>query len=164
MGLQLPAELVTVLDAVGFSWPAGDEEGLFALGQTWISFADTLRGHTSDATGQAQEVWQANTAESATAFERAWQAANGPITNLNDAATTCELIGAGLMVCAGIVLALKLSVITQLVILAIQIAQAIATAAVTFGASLLEIPIFRAITKLILDHLLDAALSQVLGG
>ena len=164
MGLHLPGELVTVLDAVGFTWPAGDEEGLYALGQTWIHFADTLRGQTADATSQAQEVWQANVAESAGAFEQAWQAANSPITNLNDAATTCELIGAGLMVCAGIVLALKLSVLTQLVILAAQIAQAIATAAVTFGASLLEIPIFRTITKLILDQLLDTAIGQVLGG
>jgi hypothetical protein len=88
----------------------------------------------------------------------------GPINNLDDAATAAELIGAALMVCAGIVLALKISDITRLILLAIQIAQAIATAVVTSGASLLEIPIFRAITEVILDQLLDVAINQVLDG
>jgi len=67
------------------------------------------------------------------------------------------------MVCAGIILALKISVITQLIILIVQIAQAIVAAVATAGASLLEIPVFRAITKLILDRLQDMAISKVLG-
>ncbi|HZM82298.1 MAG TPA: hypothetical protein VFC19_41795 [Candidatus Limnocylindrales bacterium] len=74
-----------------------------------------------------------------------------------------ELVGVGLMVCAGIILALKISVITQLIILIVQIAQAIVAAVATAGASLLEIPVFRAITKLILDRLQDMAISKVLG-
>lgn len=69
------------------------------------------------------------------------------------------------MICAGIVLALKVNVIVQLTLLAIQIAQAIATAAVTFGASLLEIPIFKKIiTGVIIDQLLNYATEAVLGG
>jgi hypothetical protein len=164
MGMQLPSDLISVLSVLGFSWPEGDEEKLFELGQVWLRFAGTLRGQTEAASGQAQEVWQVNLADSAAAFEKAWQSANGPINNLNDAATTVELVGAGLMVCAGIILALKISVIAQLVILVIEIAQAIATAVVTAGASLLEIPIFRELTKIILDQLLDQALNKVLGG
>ncbi|WP_433650306.1 hypothetical protein ACQP2C_28230 [Micromonospora zamorensis] len=74
------------------------------------------------------------------------------------------MIGAGLMVCAGIVLALKINVIVQLTLLAIQIAQAVATAAVTFGASLLEIPIFKLITGALIDQLLNMATEAVLGG
>lgn len=60
-------------------------------------------------------------------------------------------------------LALKVGVITQLIILIVQIAQAVATAAPSAGASLLEIPVFRAITKLILDRLQDMAIAKVLG-
>lgn len=164
MGMQLPGELVSVMSVLGFTWPQGDEEKLFELGQVWTRWGGTLRGQTEAATDQARTVWEVNVSETSAAFEQAWQSAKGPINNLNDAATTAELIGAGLMVCAGIILALKISVIAQLIILAIGIAQAIATAVVTFGASLLEIPIFRAITKVILDRLLDAALNQVLGG
>ncbi|MEE3920570.1 hypothetical protein V2I01_27060 [Micromonospora sp. BRA006-A] len=57
------------------------------------------------------------------------------------------LLGAGLIICAAIVLALKIAVIVQLAILAFEVAQAIATAVVTFGASLAEIPIFQIITR-----------------
>jgi hypothetical protein len=162
MGMQLPHELVSVLSVLGFTWPEGDEEKLFELGNTWTKFAGTLTGHTDTATNHAQNVWQVNVSDTTSAFEEAWKSAKGPVNSLNDAARTCELIGVGLMVCAGIVLALKISVIVQLVTLAIEIAQAIATAVVTAGASLLEIPIFRMITKFILDQLLNLAISKVL--
>lgn len=162
MGMQLPGELVSVMSVLGFTWPEGDEEKLFELGNVWTRFAGTLRGQTEATTTVAKDVWSVNVSDTTAAFEQAWNAANGPVNNLNDAATTAELIGAGLMVCAGIILALKISVIAQLIILAIQIAQAIATAFATFGATLLEIPIFRAITKIILDQLVDFAISKVL--
>jgi hypothetical protein len=55
-------------------------------------------------------------------------------------------------------------VIVQLVLLAIEVAQAIATAVATLGASLLEIPIFREITKLIVDQIVGLALNWILGG
>ncbi len=162
MGMQLPGELVSVLGILGFTWPEGDEEKLFELGNTWTKFAGTLRGHTDTTTTHAQNVWQVNVSDTTAAFEEAWKSAKGPITSLQDAAQTCELIGVGLMVCAAIVLALKISVIVQLVTLTIEIAEAIATAVVTFGASLAEIPIFREITKLILDQLLNLAISKVM--
>jgi hypothetical protein len=162
MGMQLPGELVSVLSVLGFTWPQGDEEKLFELGNAWTRFSGTLTGHTGTATTHAQNVWQVNVSDTTSAFEEAWKSAKGPVNSLEDAAKTCELIGVGLMVCAGIVLALKISVITQLILLAIQIAQAIATAVVTFGASLAEIPIFRILTKIILDQLLNLAMSKVM--
>lgn len=162
MGMELPGELVSVLSVLGFTWPKGDEEKLFEMGQAWTRFATTLRGGTESTTVHAKSVWEVNVADSVSAFEQAWKAADSPVNNLNDAATTVELVGVGLMVCAGIVLALKLAVIAQLIILVVQIAQAIATAFVTFGASLAEIPIFRAITKKLLDILLDQAITKVL--
>ncbi len=73
-------------------------------------------------------------------------------------------IGAGLMACAGIVLAVKIDVIVQLVSLAIEIIEATATAPVTFGASLLEIPVFKEITGLLINLLINLALNAVMGG
>ena len=163
MGLQLSGELVSAMNVVGFDWPRGDEDKLFEMGQAWVRFADRLRGGTEAMTAHAQTVWQVNVSDTTSAFEQAWKAADSPVSNLDDAATTVELVGVGLMVCAGIVLALKLSAITQLIILIVQIAQAVVTAVPTAGASLAEIPIFRAITKLILDRLQDMAISKVLG-
>lgn len=84
--------------------------------------------------------------------------------NIVDTTNPTNIIGIGLIVAAGVVLALKIQVIVQLVLLAIQIAQAIATAVATFGASLLEIPIFKMITGMIIDQLIGMATDAVLNG
>lgn len=162
MGLQLPGELVEFLAMIGFSWPASDEEKLFEMGQAWLSFSPTLQGVAQDADGVAAQIWNGNTSTAVDAFQQWWTAAgNGP-ASVGDAGDAAVLLGTGLIACAGIVLALKVSVIAQLAILAIQVAQAIATAVPTFGASLLEIPIFRAITKEIVDVLVDKVIAELL--
>jgi hypothetical protein len=164
MGLQLPAELTSVLGMLGFTWPEADEEQLFTLAQTWMDASGAIGAHVADADGAAGLVWQGNYGDTITAFQDAWHAEDSPTKRLASAATGAQVIGAGLMVCAGIVLALKINVIVQLTILAIQIAQAVATAVATFGASLLEIPIFKVLTQLVLDQLLGFAIESVLNG
>lgn len=164
MGLQLPGELVSLLSMLGFTWPEADETKLFEMGNAWLSFASSHSGPLGDADGHAQRVWTANRGEDIEAFRVAWNQEDSPKVNLEDFGTAANIIGAGLMVCAAIVLALKINVIVHLTILAIQIAQAIATAAPTFGASLAEIPIFKLITQAAIDILIDLALQAILNG
>ena len=52
----------------------------------------------------------------------------------------------------------------QLVILAIEIAQAIAAAGPTFGASLAEIPIFQQLTRTVVGNLIQEVLWQLADG
>lgn len=153
-----------MLNVLGFTWPEADEDKLFELAERWTSTAGELRGHVERADAGAERVWTQNVGETVSAFQTAWGANDGPSNQLTMGATGAEIIGVGLTICAGVVLALKINVIVQLAILAIQIAQAIATAAVTFGASLLEIPIFRMLTKIVLDQLLNYAIEAILNG
>jgi hypothetical protein len=164
MGLQLPGELVSLLSMLGYTWPQADEEKLFEMGHAWLKFAGGFPEPLEDANAQAQRVWSGNQGEGIDSFRQAWSGHDAPMASLQDAVTASNIIGAGLMVCAGIVLALKINVIVQLVQLAIAIAQAIATAAVTFGASLAEIPIFKQITSMIIDQLINMALEAILNG
>ncbi|MEV6343792.1 hypothetical protein [Actinoplanes sp. NPDC051851] len=164
MGLQLPSELVSVLGMLGYNWPEADETKLFEMGQAWVAFTEPLRTGVSDADAAAQLVWAGNEGSAVEAFQQRWNDPESAKGNLDDGATAATMIGAGLMVCAGIVLALKINVIIQLTLLAIEIAEAIATAVVTLGASLAEIPIFKMITELIVEQLTDLALNAVLGG
>jgi hypothetical protein len=164
MGLQLPGELVTVLGMLGYDWPTSDEEKLFHLGQLWLEFAPQLEQAGAAALESASGVWNSSNGEPIEAFRNWWNAGDSPFEVLNDGSTGSATVGVGLMVCAGVVLALKINVIVQLIILAIQIAQAIATAVATFGASLLEIPIFKMITSFIIDQLIGLAVEAVLNG
>jgi hypothetical protein len=164
MGLQIPGELSSLLSMLGYTWPEADETKLLDMGQEWLSFADKLQDPLADAQGNAQLVWSGNQGEAIDAFQQAWSDGEAPHANMSDAATAAQIIGAGLMVCAGIVLALKINTIVQLTMLAVEIAQAIATAVATFGASLAEIPIFKEITSLIIDQIINMALEAILGG
>jgi hypothetical protein len=164
VGLQLPGELVSLLGMLGYTWPEADEEKLFEMAQHWLELAGTVRTISTEAQGHGAAVVAANTSEAIAAFQGRWTGQDAPINNLTDGATAAQGVGLGLMVMAGVVLALKVNVIVQLVILAIQIAQAIATAAVTFGASLAQIPIFKMITSMILDQLFGLAMEALLNG
>jgi hypothetical protein len=62
---------------------------------------------------------------------------------------------------AAITLALKIAFIVQLVILAIEVAQAIASAFATFGATTAEIPGFVAATRVICRELINKIISMV---
>jgi hypothetical protein len=164
MGLMIPGQLATLLNDLGYMWPETDEQTLFQMGTSWTGFSGTVRQPVADAHAHAQQVWSANQGQAIEAFKQAWNHPAGPHKNLLDGATGATGIGAGLMVCAGIVLALKINVIVQLVELAIEIIEAIATAPVTFGASLLEIPVFKEITGLLINLLINLALNAIMGG
>ncbi|MFC9973747.1 hypothetical protein ACFVH6_22905 [Spirillospora sp. NPDC127200] len=164
MGLQLPGELVGLLGMLGYDWPEADEAKLFELGSTWMSFGGTVQGVVSEAAGAARQVTgSGNEGEDIEAFQRAWEEQDAPAAILGDAAMGAMAVGGAFFLCAMVVLFLKINVIVQLIMLAIQIAQAVATAVPTLGASLLQIPIFKMITGFIIDMLIDQAVNALLG-
>jgi uncharacterized protein YukE len=164
MGLQLPSELAGLLSMLGYDWPESDEESLFNLAGEWTGMADQIAGRVESLNSAAATLLSNNTGKEIDAFKEEWDDAESAVRNIADAADPTNIINIGLTIAAGVVLALKVQVIVQLVMLAIQIAQAIATAAVTFGASLAQIPIFKMITGMIIDQLVGMAIEMVLNG
>ncbi|MFF4894663.1 WXG100-like domain-containing protein [Micromonospora chersina] len=164
MGLELPGELRSLLGILGYTWPEADEVKLFEMGNAWIRFSGTLSGVVAEAHTGAATVWSSHTGQDITAFESWWNREDSPADSLRDGVTAAVLTGTGLIICGAIVLALKIAVIVQLVVLAIQIAQAIATAAVTFGASLLEIPIFQQLARTIVGNLVQEVIWKLIDG
>lgn len=162
MGLQLPGELATALSWIGYNWPEADEEKLFEMGQAWIEFAGRIGTAAAETDAAAGQVWAQNIGPAIEAFQKWWSGEqHGPLV-FRDSAQAAMLLGAGLIVCAAIVLALKIAIIVQLAILAFQVAQAIATAAATFGASLAEIPVFQMITREIVGTLIQEVIERLL--
>jgi len=162
--MEIPGELQSLLGILGYNWPEADETALVEMGQAWMSFSDRLEVIVSDATSTATEVWTEHEGEAVAAFRAWWAREDSPAKTLLDGANAATLTGTGLMICGGIVLALKVAVIAQLAILAVEIAQAVATAVPTFGASLAEIPIFQQLTRTIVGNLVQDAIVQLLDG
>jgi hypothetical protein len=164
VGIEIPGELRSLLSILGYNWPEADETALVEMGRAWMSFSDRLEAIVSDATSTASEVWTGHEGDAVATFQAWWGKEDSPAKTLLDGANAATLTGTGLMICGGIVLALKVAVIAQLAILAVEIAQAVATAAPTFGASLAEIPIFQQLTRTIVGNLVQDAIFQLLDG
>ncbi|MEV4754458.1 hypothetical protein AB0J86_04965 [Micromonospora sp. NPDC049559] len=164
MGLTLPAELTSLLSMLGYDWPESDETKLFQLAGEWTGMADQIGSSVEQLNAAAATVLANNKGASITAFADEWTDDESAGRNIADTVTPSHIVSIGLMVAAGVVLALKIQVIVQLILLAIQIAQAVATAVATFGASLAEIPIFKIITGIIIDQLIGMAIDAVLNG
>lgn len=163
MGLTLPSELERLLNDLGFTWPEIDEQRLFVLGQAWTEYGSRLEQISGDAQSAAQEVWTGNSGAEIDAFKARWEHEKSPAEILKKGATAGHVLGAILMVCAAIVLGLKINVIVQLTILLIEILEAIATAPETFGASLLEIPVFKEIQQMIINAIVNEVVNAILG-
>ncbi|MCD0445029.1 hypothetical protein LO763_15540 [Glycomyces sp. A-F 0318] len=164
MGMQLPGELITLLSMLGYEWPESDEESLFNLAGEWTGMADQLAGRIEGLQAAARTLLENNSGGHIDAFQNEWESGESSPSNLADAGDPSNEMSIGLTVMAGIILALKIQVIVQLAILAVQIAWAIATAPVTFGASMAQIPIFKQITGLIIDQLMGMAIDRVMNG
>jgi hypothetical protein len=163
MGLLIPAELAGLLDDLGYAWPEVDEAQLFDLGRQWMSLAATMDGIRRDADSIAEGVTAANSGGAVDAFTARWQARDSASAVLRDGVRAACLVGTGLFICAGVVLALKINMIVQLTVLLIEITAAIAAAAETLGASLLELPAARKRTDIAINLIVNAALEAILG-
>jgi len=164
VGMQLPSELTSLLSMLGYDWPESDETKLFDLGNNWTNLSEKINGAIDQLEDAARTVIDNNVSKDIDAFRSEWEDGESAVRNIADIGEPSNIVSIGLMIAAGVVLALKLQMIVQLVTLAIQIAQAIATAVATFGASLLEIPIFKMITSMLIEQLLNMAIEAVLNG
>ncbi|GAA4991682.1 hypothetical protein [Actinopolymorpha pittospori] len=162
MGMQLPSELSTALGFIGIDWPTSDEEKIFGMGGSWLGFAGQLKTVAGDATQAVEKVSDGHRGPTVESFRKLWDEYGGT-KNLDIASAAGMGFSVGLFVYAAVVLVLKINAMIQLVILTIQVAQAIATAVVSMGTSLLQIPVFRQITKNIVENLGWMAIGEIIG-
>ncbi|MFH8552675.1 PE-PGRS family protein [Streptomyces celluloflavus] len=136
VALTLPSEVVWVLDLLGYTWPEADEEKLIECGQAWLEFASQVGQTENRGSSAAQAVVSANSGQAVEAFTDSWRDfSGGPGAYLAEAQIAAEVIGVAFEVAAAEVLAAKIEVIVQLVILATEIIAAQAAAPFTLGLS-----------------------------
>ncbi|WP_246511840.1 toxin glutamine deamidase domain-containing protein [Kitasatospora gansuensis] len=165
---MLPDSVEWVLEMLGFDWPKADEDKLMESAQVWRDFADTVDELHYRAAGAANNVRSANSGDSIEAFGKAWEkfSAGGSDGYLADAATASRLIAAAFDAAAMIVIACKIAVIAQLVVLAVEIIAAQAAAPFTLGLSELgaagAVQATKMIVRRLLKELRDALVEAIL--
>ncbi|MGW5360235.1 WXG100-like domain-containing protein [Actinopolymorpha pittospori] len=161
--LVLPGWAADLLNELGYIWPKSDEVQMFDLGSAWVDFggeAHTTHGRTNE---PVQAVTTQNTGGDIDAFTAQWNHRDHGSEVLKDGSQGATLVGPGLYIAAGLVLALKIAVIVQVTLLIIQIIQAIAASVATLGVSLLWIPVAKKLAGLAINLALSQVIEALLG-
>jgi hypothetical protein len=161
-GIRLPGWAERLLNDLGYQWPEISEGNLFELGNLYLQHSSTISDHRGQAHGHAQQLVSVNAGDSVDAFSDKWQSREQPHDNLDIAQMASTGAGIGMYASAAIVIGLKVYTIVQLVILAVEIMEAIATAPETFGGSLAEIPVFKEIQGMLINLGINEAINALL--
>lgn len=164
MAIMLPGEVSYLLNMLGFEWPEGNEDRIFDYATRWMTYAGEV-GSANQLAGQAKiHALTNNSGPAMTAFQQAFDEAEGVKDVAEKLALAGTLTGGCLLLVGVAVIALKIAFVVNLVLLAIQIAEAVAAAAATFGASLAWIPIAKEIARRLLELALNLAIEKLMGG
>jgi hypothetical protein len=162
VAMNLPGELVWVLDMLGYEWPPIDEDELRRAAEIVRRFGEDLEGTIELASSRINDdLSAAMRTGSNEAYKTAWNTTrDGSMRQLVD---LIDPAATGMDLFADAVVAMKVKVIAELVITAAQIAAAAASAIFTLGASLAANAAIIAIRKKALDLLTDLAVEAIAG-
>ena len=158
--MNIPGELVWVLDMLGYDWPPLDEDEMRRAAEIMRTFKDDIEGTVDVAETRVKSgVGAAVKGQVATSFTNAWDTDKS--SNIQKLIDALDPVAGGIDIGADAVVALKVKVIAELVITAAQIAAAVASAFFTFGASLAANAAIIALRKKALDVLTNVAVDQL---
>lgn len=164
MSVMLPTELAHFLQYIGFDWPEGDEDKVFAYGRQWLAFAGTLDQAASTGVQGAHTLAAQNVGDAVDAFVQRFTGPSGPEQTAKSLSQGATVGGGIITVFAGAIIALKLVVVAQLVQFAITFAEAVAAAVPSFGASLSLIPLAEIIAQRAIQFAINYGVQQLLAG
>ncbi|HET8868147.1 MAG TPA: hypothetical protein VFM87_07415 [Agrococcus sp.] len=158
--MNIPGELVWVLDMLGYDWPPLDEDEMRRAAEIMRTFKDDIEGTVDVAETRVKSgVGAAVKGQASTSFTNAWDTDKS--SNIQKLIDALDPVAGGIDIGADAVVALKVKVIAELVITAAQIAAAVASAFFTFGASLAANAAIIALRKKALDVLTNIAVDQL---
>jgi hypothetical protein len=162
MGMTLPGDLERLLNDLGFTWPEVDESDLFNVGGSWSQFGSNVAQAHATSAGATQQLLSTNQSDALGAFSTKLASPNSPHSVMGDASTGVQIVGGACYVAGGLVIGLKINTLINLIILTVEIIEAIATAVPTFGASLAEIPVFKEVTQRVINLIINEVVNAIM--
>ncbi len=162
MAMNLPGELVWVLDMLGYEWPPIDEDELRRAAGIVRQFGEDIEGTIELASSRINDdLSAAMKTGSNAAYKAAWNTTREG--NMRQLVDLIDPAATGMDLFADAVVAMKVKVIAELVITAAQIAAAAASAIFTLGASVAANAAIIALRKKALDILTEIAVEAIAG-
>ncbi|MER8182693.1 hypothetical protein [Kitasatospora sp. NPDC094015] len=161
MAIELPGELVWVMDLLGLNWPQVNEDSVREYAEHVRRFATNIDTTHEAATGTIRAMADAYQASSYQQLAETW--ARMSTDHMDDLVRVCTASAVALDIAADVIVAAKLAVITQLGIMAAELAAAAATAVVTLGASAAAEAALAEVQRRIVKEIIQQAEDQVVG-
>jgi hypothetical protein len=160
MSIELPSEVVFVLNLLGLPWPAVDEDEMRACATHLRDYATSLSGTHDTAYAEIKALSASYSSPSYEILAERW--AHFSTTYVPEVVDACHVFATALDVAADAVVAAKGAIIGALVAMAAEMAADQAAAVVTLGIAEAAIPALIGATRLIVKGMLDQLEQQLL--
>ncbi|MFB9370901.1 hypothetical protein [Kitasatospora albolonga] len=161
MAIELPGELVWVMDLIGFNWPEVNEDRVREFADQVRRFASDIDSTHQAATAVVRQMSEHYQAESYQRLVERWTTMSSD--HMDELVEVCNASAIVLDVAADAIVAAKLAVITQLGIAAAELAAATAASVATLGiAAAAEVALSEA-QKRIVNAVLREVEEQIIG-
>lgn len=159
MAMILPGWLTEALQYLGYNWPTSNEDILHANAQAFRDAGREADSIIGDLQAALHHIQANNSGEASAAFLGYMRSDDSNLSSLEDFSDAAEIIATGFDVASGVVVAFKVAVIAQLVILAAAIAAAVASFGLASGAAVLA----REAARRAINAALEVAMQELMG-
>ncbi|MHA6762515.1 WXG100-like domain-containing protein [Streptacidiphilus sp. PAMC 29251] len=161
MAIELPGELVWVMNLLGLNWPQANEDKVRQFGGHIRDFGRNLDSVHQAVSTTVQQVGEHYQADSYSMLAANWARMSND--HMRELVEVCEVAAVAMEVAADGIIAAKLSVITELGIMAAEFVADQAAAVVTLGAAEAAEVLLVEATKKIVNALLKQLEQQLIG-
>jgi uncharacterized protein YukE len=161
MALELPSEVVQLLQFIGVNWPNINEDKVREAGAHVKQFAASLQSTHQDATSHLQQAGQHYQGSGYEAMLAAWgQKSNSHMQELVEA---CNVVSTALDAGADVIVGMKGAAIAELVVLAASFIADQAAAVATFGLAEAALALIEEAAKKCVSFLEQQLIQYIVG-
>lgn len=161
MALELPGEVVQLLQFIGINFPQCNEDKVREFASHVRDFAANLEDTHSQASSTIRQVGQAYSGQSYELLVSKWaHLSQGHMTVLIDA---CHVLASALDVAADVIVGMKTEAIAELVVLAASFIADQAAAVATFGIAEAAIALIEEAAEKVVDFLTQQLIQYITG-
>lgn len=131
MAIELPGEVVSLLSFIGINWPTVNEDKVREFAAHVREFAESVESAHRDSTATIHALGEAYEGASYEALLAKWSQVSD--AHFNELVQACHVVATALDVAAGVIVAMKIETIGELVLLAAALVADQAAAVATFG-------------------------------
>jgi uncharacterized protein YukE len=161
MAIELPSEVVQLLQFIGVQWPNVNEDKVREAGQHVKQFAENIQSTHQDATAHLQQAGQHYQGAGYDAMIAAWGRKSQD--HMNELVETCHVVATAMDAAAEVILGMKVAAIAELIALAASFLADQAAAVATFGLAEAALPAIEFAAKKCVEFLEQQLVQYIIG-